>query len=226
LDLGQVEVRQGIAPQLIAQAYAPVIYSVLGQPEQARRHSQRIIDLAGHLGHPHSTAFGLTCVAMACQFRGEAQGALTWADKVIALCGEGHEWAWQIWSMFIRAWALSELGQPREGLVLMRQLAERWRARGISGGVSYNLSLLAGLYLKLGRMGEGLATVHEALAVVKSTGERLCEAELLRLQGEFLRADGRRREARSRFSAALALARRQGAGLFEQRAAASLAAPR
>ncbi len=226
LDLGQLEVRQGISPRLISQAYAPVIYSVLGQPEQARRHSQRIIDLAGHLGHPHSTAFGLTCVAMACQFRGEAQGALTWADKVIALCGEGHEWAWQIWSMFIRAWALSELGQPREGLVLMRQLAERWRARGISGGVSYNLSLLAGLYLKLGRMGEGLATVHEALAVVKSTGERLCEAELLRLQGEFLRADGRRREARSRFSAALALARRQGAGLFEQRAAASLAAPR
>ena len=225
LDLGQLAVRQAIAPRLIALAYTPVIYSVLGQPEQARRYSQRVIELAGHLGHPHTTAFGLTCVAMACQFRGEVQEALTWADKVIALCGERNDWAWQIWSMFIRAWALSELGQPLQGLVLMRQLAERWRARGISAGVSYNLSMLAGLYLKLGRMEEGLATVREALAVVKSTGERLCEAELHRLQGEFLRADGREREARSRFSAALALAHRQGAGLFEERAAASLAEP-
>lgn len=225
LESGQLEVRQGIAPRLIALAYAPVIYSVLGQPEQARRYGQRVIELAGYLGHPHSTAFGLTCVAMACQFRGEVQDALTWADKVLALCGELNYWVWQTWSMFIRAWALSELGQPLEGLVLMRQLTERWRARGISAGVSYNLSLLAGLYLKLGRREEGRATVREALAVAKSTGERLCEAELLRLQGEFLRADGREREARSRFSAALALAHRQGAGLFEQRAATSLAQP-
>jgi class 3 adenylate cyclase/tetratricopeptide (TPR) repeat protein len=217
-----LEVRQGIAPRLVALAYAPIIYSVLGRPEQARRYSQEVIELAGPLAPPQTKAYALTCVAMACQFRGEAQEALRWADNVIAICGEHSFWTWQTLSMLIKAWALSKLGQSQEGLAPMRRLVERWRALGIRSGMSYNLSLLAGLQLEQGRIHEGLATVREALDWGNATGERVCEAELHRLHGELLREDGREWEARSRFIHALSVARQQGAGLFEERAAVSL----
>jgi class 3 adenylate cyclase/tetratricopeptide (TPR) repeat protein len=216
------ELRQGIAPRLVALVYTPLIYSVLGRPEQARRYSDKVIELTSQVAHPHTTAYALTCVAMACQFRGDVPGASRWASKVIEICSERTYWAWQAWSMLIQAWALAEEGQPQEGLARMRQLLERWRALGMSAGMAYSLSLLAGLHLKLGQLREGLATVHEALDWEEATGERICEAELHRLHGELLRADGRWREARSRFLHALRRAREQGAGLFELRTVVSL----
>ncbi len=217
-----LELRQGMAPGLVALAYAPIIHSVQGRPEQARRYSDRIIDLARRVGHPHTTAYAFTCVAMACQFRGDVLGASTWAAKVIDICSERSYWAWQTLSMFIKAWTLSEQGQLQESLASMRQLVGRWWALGISAAVPYNLGLLAGLHLKLRQIPEGLATVQEALNWEEATGERLCEAELHRLYGELLRADGKEREARSRFLHALRRARQQGAGLFELRTAVSL----
>jgi class 3 adenylate cyclase/tetratricopeptide (TPR) repeat protein len=219
-----LEVRQGVAPRLVAMAYAPVIYSVRGRPEQAQRTSQEVIELAGQINYPHATALALTCVAMACQFRGDVQGALTCTEKVIAIRSERNywNWTWQAWSTFIRAWARARTEHSQKDLELLPPLLEEMRAQGISAGVPYTLYLLADLHLQLGQIQEGLATVQEALACLKATGERLCEAELHRLHGEFLRLDGREREARSRFRQALSLARQQGAGLFEMRAAASL----
>jgi class 3 adenylate cyclase/tetratricopeptide (TPR) repeat protein len=217
-----LEVRQGLAPRLISLAYTPVIYSVLGRPEQARRSSQEVVELASRIGLPQMTAYALTCVAMACQFRGDSAGAASWAGKVRESCGECGAWTWQTWSMFIETWAHAERENPREGLERLRRLLEQWRKRGIKAGMPYHLNLLARLHLKLGQVREGLGTVRKALAWVEATGERVCEAELHRLQGELLRADGKRKEARSRFIHALALARQQGAGLFELRAAVSL----
>ena len=46
------------------------------------------------------------------------------------------------------------------------------------------LALLSEGYGKLGRVGEGLSALVEALAVVDKTGERYYEAELYRLRGE------------------------------------------
>ncbi|WNG13765.1 protein kinase [Cystobacter fuscus] len=219
------ELRQGIAPVLAALAYAPIIHSVCGRPEQARHYSDMVIALARQVGHPHTTACALTWVAVACQFRGDAPGALTWANKVIDSCSErSYSWAWQTWSMFIKDWARSEKGEehPQERLDHMRQLDKEWRSRGIRAGVPYNLSMVAELQLKLGQFQEGMDTVREALDWAETTGERLCEAELHRLYGELLWADGQQREARARFLRALRRAREQGAGLFELRAAVSL----
>ena len=59
---------------------------------------------------------------------------------------------------------------------------------------SYYLVLLAEAYGKAGQAEEGLATLAEALSVVDKSGERFYEAELYRLKGELLLAQGKRVE--------------------------------
>jgi predicted ATPase/serine/threonine protein kinase len=209
-------------PRVLALTAATLIYSVAGRFEQSRHHGLESIALAERLGNPLALTSALTCMALACQLRGEDMDALGWADKAIALSGERSNWLWRTWSMLIRTWVLPERIEPGESLALMRRHIEHRRERGTSAGVTYNFGLLARLHLKLGQVEEGLESVREALAWGKATGERVYEAELHRLHGELLRAAGREREARRRFISALSLARRQGAAPFELRAAVSL----
>ena len=86
-------------------------------------------------------------------------------------------------------------------------------------------TLLAESYGKIGQIEEGLTVVVEALRGVENTGERYYEAELHRLQGEFLlqlSADNQR-EAETCFQQAITVAQNQSAKSWELRAATSLA---
>ena len=78
---------------------------------------------------------------------------------------------------------------------------------------------------ELGLVGEALAAVDKGLTSADHGGERFYYPELLRLKGELLllQAIGQSGSAEQSFSAALCLARRQGALALELRAALSLA---
>jgi hypothetical protein len=67
-----------------------------------------------------------------------------------------------------------------------------------------------------------MSAILEALAWEETTGELSYGVELHRLYGELLRAWGREDDARYSLQRAIWLARKQGAGLFELRAALSL----
>ncbi|QRO01222.1 protein kinase [Archangium violaceum] len=214
---------QWVDPRVAALVYAPVALSLMGRPEQARRYSELALEQAEKLGHPHTLAYTLTYTAVAYGIRGETASALKWAERAISLASERSYELWRVWSSSLRGWALSELGQPREGLELFQRELERWRAFGIRLGSSYTSSLLTEIHLKLGQTGLGLQTVQAGLAGVKKTGERVYEAELHRLRGELLRARGKAHEARYCFFRALAVARQQEAGTFEVRTSVGLA---
>jgi predicted ATPase len=91
--------------------------------------------------------------------------------------------------------------------------------------VPYFLSLLARACLRIGEPHEGLRVIGEALERARTTGERLWEAELFRLQGELRLAASPDdvAEARDCFRSAIEIARRQAARSWELRAASSLA---
>jgi predicted ATPase len=75
-----------------------------------------------------------------------------------------------------------------------------------------------------GRPDEALRLLDEALAQVNRTGERFFEAELHRLKGESLLAMSplQAHEAETALATSIAVARRQGAKLLEDRATTSL----
>jgi predicted ATPase len=84
---------------------------------------------------------------------------------------------------------------------------------------------LAECYARLGDVENGLTIVAEGLAQVDKTGERICEAELHRLNGELLlvRYMPNTSEVEKTFRRAIEIARQQSAKSWELRATMSLA---
>jgi predicted ATPase len=85
--------------------------------------------------------------------------------------------------------------------------------------------MLAQGYARLNQVDEALALVDNALGRVAATGERIDEAEMLRLRGEFLliREGPAEEGAEQSFRAAIGVAREQEARWWELRATMSLA---
>ncbi|WP_257460037.1 protein kinase domain-containing protein [Archangium lipolyticum] len=210
---------QWINPRATALAIGAMVHSVLGREEEALQYSREALELARNIGHAHTSASVLTYLAVACQLRGEAECALEWSEEAITLSNEHGFRAWRVWATLIRIWALSEAGDPKGRLALMRETMRGWEEPGIRAGQRHHdLGLLAGLYLKLGQPREALELTTEGLERAKTSGEHFYEAELHRLRGEALRALGHEPEARECFQRAVRLAREQGAATFERRA--------
>ena len=86
----------------------------------------------------------------------------------------------------LRSWALSEQGHAEEGIAHIRAGLAAWRAAGNELLRPYFLGLLAVAYGRAGQAEQGLRVLAEALATAHDTGELWWEAELYRLNGEFL----------------------------------------
>jgi tetratricopeptide (TPR) repeat protein len=209
-------------PKATALSLADVIHTVAGRIDEARVFGRSALELAGRLHHVDTTAYALMFMSLSCQLRREPGEALRWAEQARALACEHSYWLWRSWSTMVQGWALSELGQHHEGLAIVEQEIRIRREQGILVGVPHNYGILAAIHLKLGHLGEGLDATREALSEVKARGECFYEAELHRLYGELLRVEGKECEAMPRFLRAIAVARHQGAGLFELRATVAL----
>src|SRR4051794_10829945 len=93
----------------------------------------------------------------------------------------------------------------------------------LDGASPYFLGLLVEAHGRDGQAATGLDVATEALTRVEATGARWIAAELHRLRGELLLALREHDRAEACFRRALAVARAQGARMWELRAAASLA---
>jgi predicted ATPase len=209
---------------LSALAYDACCLWCLGYPEQALKRSQEALALARELDHAFSLA-DVVCFA-GCVFdrvRRDAQALKDDAEELIRLSkGMGSSSFWETGACY-RGEALAELGRVQEGMAQMREgMAARQSigARCYSSGM---LGALAGAQAKAGQPEEGLTTLAEALALVEETDERYCEAELYRLKGESLLAQGDDDGAEASLQKAVEVARRQSAKSWELRATTSLA---
>ena len=125
----------------------------------------------------------------------------------------------------MRGWALAMQGQGEGGIAQIHQGLSAYRATGAEVGRPWYLTLLSEAYGRVGEISQGLDVLAEALALMDETGERWCEAELYRVQGELTLscADNPYEKAETSFHQALEVARSQQVKSFELRAATSLA---
>jgi predicted ATPase len=125
---------------------------------------------------------------------------------------------------FLSGSARAALGETQVGIAQMQHDAELV-ARNTGVISSWMAFLLAGSCAQIGQYDEGQGHLSRAVASIEQTGERWCEAELYRLQGELLlgstRAAGSKAEAF--FRCAIDTARKQGSKSWELRAITSLA---
>jgi predicted ATPase len=130
-----------------------------------------------------------------------------------------------VWSGAVpcyRGEALAMMGQVQQGLAQMREGIAFELSTGIRCYLPGTLCFLAEAQSKAGQTEEGLGTLAEALAFVEDTNERHYEAELYRVGGELLLAQGDEAKAEASFHKAVEVARRQSAKSWELRATVSL----
>lgn len=179
---------------------------------------------AESLKHPHSICYALDFLAGAYVLCREPEAASPIAERAIRLAGEHGFPVWSAGGHMLRGWAQVELGDTEAGLTEIRQSVDALERTGALTWVRFARYLLAQSLAKLGEREEALKLIDHTLAAIEGTSGRWYEAELSRLRGDLLlRGDGPKAAAEACYERAIAVAKRQGARLWELRATNSLA---
>ena len=195
-----------------------------GQPDRAAAIAHQVIDEAGSLSHPVDK-----CVALLlCQPIFVWRGEWSEAERLLDMMDE-HVERYSLTShrgvaMGRRGELLVKTGRPREGCGLLRAAQSLLRAARNASHDTYFANALAEGLAAGGALDEALVTVEGAIDEAKRRGGTWDLPELLRLKGCFLgsRSSLDARAADEALSAAIELARRQGALALELRATTSL----
>jgi predicted ATPase len=115
------------------------------------------------------------------------------------------------------------VGEADEAEARLRDGMTAYRATGSGLFLSGFLRMSAEAHGRIGKTSTALEAIRESFAVMQATSQRWDEAEMHRVHGGLLLACGDPDGAAAAFGRALAIARQQGAGLWELRAACDLA---
>jgi predicted ATPase len=210
---------------IYARAMESWVLWLLGYPEQALQRSQDALGLAREHAHPFTLSITLATVAILQQMRRDGEAFLEHMQASMVLATE-HEFPYlKTVCAVLQGWALTRRGQVVEGMAQMREGLAELRAMGSEVLRPYLLALLAEVCGNSGQIEAGLCVLAEALVTAENHAERFNEADLHRLQGEFLlrRYGAAELAAEACFQRALDIARQQQAKSWELRAATSLA---
>jgi predicted ATPase len=215
----------GQDPGTVGSVYAGLILWHLGFPDQALNKVNEALGLANELQYPLTSAFAAGFAAWIHRVRGEVEAARNQAEAAMKLAGEYGFPLPSGMGMIFQGWALTELGNLDEGIKQIQRGREICEATGALLIRPYFLILLAEACRKANRMEEGRAVLAEALASMENNGEHAYEADILRLQAEFLLAGGAHGEAEAEqlLRSAITSARLQKAKALELRATSTLA---
>jgi predicted ATPase len=210
-------------PRIVCLSRLAYAVSLLGEAEQAEQRAQEALALAEELEHPFSLGYALNFAVWLAIDRGDESCARERAERMAELAEEQQLGFLQPMGLIYRGWMLSADGPTDEAVALIRAGLEAYSASGWSLYRPYSLALLARVCLDAGRNGDAREAISEALELSDRIGQRSHEAQLHLLMGELIVAEGgERADAAAHVSAALDVARRQGAVPLEQRAARAL----
>jgi class 3 adenylate cyclase/predicted ATPase len=219
----------GLDPGVFCLAKSAWLLALLGRLDQASKKVGEALALAHQQSHAFSLAVALMNVPPVHEFRGEWAAMQQAQEAAIAICAERGFASILAQATMHRGHALAQQGQIEEGIGLMRGGLAAQLATGAVLFRPIFLCYLAKAYGTAGRFEEGLATVAEAITIMEKTDERLCEAELYRLKGEFVLGRSGvetepevQTEAEECLRKAIEIARRQEAKYLELKAVMSL----
>ena len=193
-----------------------------GAAQEARQSYTQAIALAEILDHPNSLAHGLHNSAIGCQIGADRDATFTAAYRAVGLAEKYGLPPWRASSLVLTAWATAVGSGIADAARLID--AEIDHATAIGPVPQYYLGVAGEVLLAAGRPADGLAHLDRAIAGIDEPGIGFYLPEIYRVRGTCLLAldRGNKDEARSAFTTALGIARRQGAVIFQRRAEAAL----
>jgi DNA-binding SARP family transcriptional activator len=222
--------------------YLAAVLSAMGYPDRAAQLEQQAVRQARAHDHPMILGYVLIVLgATASLLSGREQMVQDVAEELAALGKAGGVLPYQAWGTILQGWVQSRHGQATQGIARMRHAVADWQAGGAVTGRPVQLLLMADACLHAGLVEQGLGIISEGLAFMEQSETRLYAAEMHRLKGELLESMGHEvhgqvdgeaglhraqicyRQAEQCFRQAIAVARQQGARLWELRAALGLA---
>jgi tetratricopeptide (TPR) repeat protein len=219
-----VSLLPGIPLDFGTAGFLELVLVLLGRHGQATRVAEAARRDVERSSHPYSSAVVLVNGVYAAVHRRDPQLLRERAAAAVALC---ERWGFRMLAIAASAplgWAQAIQGDPAGGASLLHQALARWAETGSQATRPLLLGLLAEAEQLASRPGEALRLLDDALAEIDRSGERYFEAELHRLKGESLLAASPPQvaEAEAALATAIAVAKRQGAKLLQERATASL----
>ena len=189
---------------------------VLGYPEQAIKRSDYALDLATDLRHAFTLSFAAAFAAWIRVLCREWTSARQYAANAMQISSDRGFSLWLAVATVFHGRALVKSGEPEAGIAALRRGITGYRRTGAQIALPQLLSQLAESHLELGQQDEGLAVLREAIDMARQNDEGLWEADLLRLQGDFLLAGkANERTVVDQYQKAVELARRQDAKSVE-----------
>jgi tetratricopeptide (TPR) repeat protein len=190
---------------------APRVASALacwlcGRAEDAWRIADDVLRSTTERRVPQAEAVAAVTAALMAQMDGEREAVVKLAGEALNVADEVTTRQWRQWARSLQWWAGEGIDEPELPGPLLRP---------------YFLLLLADDPRV--EPARALDLLAEALQLCRTTGERFCEAEILRQRGQAFAALGDESQAEDAYRAAVELARAQGARMLELRALTSWA---
>jgi adenylate cyclase len=207
-----------------ALAWLSLLLWLLGYPDRAVKRGRQALAVAQEQGHFETLAGAMHYSgAWVHLFRRELPTAAEWLARLARVSAEEGHRLWQMIAALQRDYLGVEAGEVEEEDVarMVRRAAEYWSLTYRTGDPCIRASL-AKAYGKVGRPGEGLKLLAEALEDGGRTGDRWYEAEVYRIQADLLQMQGDEVAAEASFREAIDVARQQQARSWELRATMSL----
>jgi predicted ATPase len=132
---------------------------------------------------------------------------------------------WKVFGMINRGCALASTGEAANAVQTLTSGLTAYRSLGSRLLVPFYSSCLAKAYADLGQRDSAWRCIGEAITVMETSKETLCEAEVHRIAGEIARKSPHSDEAKAEadFERAIRIAHKQMAKSWELRAAMSIA---
>jgi predicted ATPase len=213
----------GQSGRVTALAYMSLASLLLGFPDAARRLAEQSVEEARRLAHPTSLCFAHSIASRVYYLLCDRIALAQHSAAVVRLADEHGLSLWQALGHIYTGWSQAENGAG-EGAAMIRNGIARYRAAGAALSLPLYLASLARVEAAAGHQRAALELLDEAQAASTAGDEHWVSAEIHRLAGEaMVVGDDNTAGAEREFHAALAVARKQGAKLWELRAATSLA---
>jgi DNA-binding SARP family transcriptional activator/predicted ATPase len=207
----------GPDPGVFCSAYLGHIAWHRGLGDRAGGHAEEAFRRAEQMRHPFSQAIALDYTAMLHVFRGESRAALERGQQAASLC-RAHGFAYYLaMAILLTGWAKAAEGEIHEGIAMLREGFHAMRQVGAELRLPYFYALMAESLGRAGQTGEALASISTGFAYASKNGEDWALAELHRIHGDLLAADGKGEAADASYDRGIDAARRSGSLAFERK---------
>jgi predicted ATPase len=201
--------------------------ALCGDIDEGVAHSLDALGYAEELRHPHSICYVLSFVAGTYLCGGNPQAAFPVADRTVVQSNEKGFPQWVAGGLMLRGWARLEVGELEAGLADIQSSIRALERTGTRIWMQFSHYLLARALAADHQWAKAAEIVDRLLTEIRAGGGRWYESEVTRLRGDILRGQHKPvSEVEACYESAIAIARRQGARLWELRAMESLDALR